>query len=272
MPVGRVLESDRESQSERQLTARRVLGGDATGGGDSLRVATNSPTSVGETTVTARGELTRLSGYDSADVSFEYRQSGAQSWTETPRQTLTSAGVFSADISGLSSNTDYEYRARAEAPDGTVDVGGVLSFTTDAVGSVSVATDSPTGLTDTGVTYNGEVTQLQGYSSVDVSFEYRQTGAASWTETSRQTVSSTGTYSETVSGLSADTEYEYRARAEAPDGTVVSGGSVVFTTQTAADTSEAQMLAQVGFDASVIERDASVSGSEAQMYDQVHRR
>lgn len=46
--------------------------------------------------------------------------------------------------------------------------------------------------------------------------------------------------------------------------------AVAETLPSAADESQAQMLASVGHPATIIEREAAVSASRAQMYDQIH--
>jgi subtilisin len=52
----------------------------------------------------------------------------------TSAETLSSTGSFSADISGLSAGTTYEFRAVANASDGSSDTGSTNSFTTDSSG------------------------------------------------------------------------------------------------------------------------------------------
>lgn len=59
------------------------------------------------------GELTELTGNDSAEVFYQYRVDGTTSWTESPPETLTSAGPFDITVTGLEENTVYEFRAGA---------------------------------------------------------------------------------------------------------------------------------------------------------------
>jgi subtilisin family serine protease len=206
----------------------------------SVAVSTDAVSSVGTDNATLNGTLTNLGGASSADVSFEWRQTGASSWNTTSTQTLSSTESFSQDVTGLSSGTDYEYRAVADASDGDTDTGSTVSFTTNTSDtSVAVSTESPSSVGETNATLNGDLTNLGGASSADVSFDYRESGTSTWSSTSTQTLSSTGTFSQDISGLSSGTDYEYRAVADASDGDTDTGSTVSFTTATSSDTAPA---------------------------------
>lgn len=89
--------------------------------------------------------------------------------------------------------------------------------------ALAVATSSATDLTDSTATLNAEVTDLGGATSVDVSFEYRISGASSWSATNTQVLTATGGVSTTVTGLRSDTTYEFRVVAAASDGDTATG-------------------------------------------------
>jgi len=93
-------------------------------------VSTDSSSNVGADSATLNGTLDDLGGADSVDCYFGWREAGASSWNETPKQTLSSTGAYSHDTSGLSSGTDYEFRAVATASDGDADTGTTNAFTT----------------------------------------------------------------------------------------------------------------------------------------------
>lgn len=95
-----------------------------------LVVQTNAATDVTETSMTLTGELTDLGGASWVDLAFEWRVAGSSETTRTPIQTLTRAGTFSADITGLSSETTYEFRAVAQAGDDDTAVGSMRTATT----------------------------------------------------------------------------------------------------------------------------------------------
>ncbi|WP_396610542.1 DNRLRE domain-containing protein [Haloferax sp. S1W] len=100
----------------------------------------------------------------------------------------------------------------------------------DGDASVAVTTESPSAVGETTATLEGTLTDLGGAASADVSFEYRKVGASNWATTATQTLSATGSFSESVDGLTDGVEYEYRAVATASDGDTATGSVVTFTT------------------------------------------
>lgn len=79
---------------------------------------------------------------------------------------------------------------------------------------LSVSTDSATGVGETAVTLNGSLSDLGDASSADVRFEWGEAGGVLPNETDARTLTSTGSFSHDVSGLSEGTDYEFRAVAE----------------------------------------------------------
>ncbi|EMA70023.1 fibronectin type III domain-containing protein [Halorubrum kocurii] len=197
-----------------------------------LTVATDGATDVGETTATLDGSLTDLGGALSANVAFEYRNAGDATWTATAVQTLSSTGGFSASLSGLGDGDEYEFRAVATGSDGESTTGSTTAFTT-VEHLVSVSTDGATDVGETSATFEGSLPDLGNADSAEVSFEYRDAGSSSWDATATQTLTATGSFSETVTGLASDTDYEFRALAATSDGDSATGSSAAFTTITA---------------------------------------
>jgi subtilisin len=203
-----------------------------------VAVSTDSASGVGTDTATLNGTLGDLGGASSAEVYFEYGESGGSLSNTTTIRTVSSPGGFSADVSGLSSGTDYDYRAVAEASDGDTDTGTRVAFTTDTADtSVAVSTGSASSVGADTATLNGTLSDLGGASSSDVHFEYRQVGADSWSTTTAQTLSSTGAFDESVSNLSSSTDHEFRAVAEASDGDTDIGTTSAFTTDSSTSNS-----------------------------------
>lgn len=198
--------------------------------GPLLDVATSLSNDSTDTNITMNGELSNLGGADSVDVAFEHRQSGASSWNSTTGQTLSATGTFSATVENLPEETEFEYRAVANANDGDTDQGDVLFVSTS--GDPAVTTESPTDLTANSVRLRGQV-QDTGGASVEVSFEWGPAGDIS--NTTSDTFSVTDQFGESyvaadLSGLDPETTYEYRAVVDADDGESDTGSVVSFTT------------------------------------------
>jgi len=105
-----------------------------------LAVRTRAPTTVGSTSGRLRGTLAEFARYETADCYFQLRHVGER-WRTTPRQSRSSPGEFSQRLSGLSPETEYEFRAVAEAGDRTL-TGRRHSFTTrENPNTVTLATD-----------------------------------------------------------------------------------------------------------------------------------
>ena len=94
----------------------------------SVTVETREPTTVGSESGTLHGTLLEMEGYSTVDCYFQYREEGAE-WAGTEPESLSSPGGFSADLSGLVPDTEYECRAVGEV-DGTAVTGGRRPFVT----------------------------------------------------------------------------------------------------------------------------------------------
>jgi hypothetical protein len=94
---------------------------------------------------------------------------------------------------------------------------------------LEVLTTSPTNITQSSATLNGDVDVLDGYDTVDVSFEWLQYDAAEWTETNTISLSSTGSFDNELIDLMPGTEYAFRAVAST-DTESVTGETFFFTT------------------------------------------
>jgi len=76
----------------------------------SPEISTLDATNVGPTSARLNGNLTDLGDCSSVYVYFKYRESGG-SWQSTSQQEMSSPGTFYKNITGLESNTDYEFKA-----------------------------------------------------------------------------------------------------------------------------------------------------------------
>jgi len=104
---------------------------------------------------------------------------------------------------------------------------------TDSGGETETALDVRTaGTSDVGAasaTLVGQLSQLQGYESATVSFEWGTAGSQLFASTAGQTLGATGEFAATLSELDSDTEYEFRAVATA-DGEKVADERLSFRT------------------------------------------
>src|SRR6056297_3177151 len=101
--------------------------------------------------------------------------------------------------------------------------GVVYIEVTDFNNITSLAADE---LTPTTAQLNGEITSLEGESSLDVYFEWG-TDTNYGSTTSNQTLTATGSFSDTISGLTKGTTYHYRA-VSTNGSTTWNGGDVSF--------------------------------------------
>ena len=100
---------------------------------------------------------------------------------------------------------------------------------------LAVQSTSATDVTTTSATLTGELLDMGGAASVDVSFEWWGSGTATVTETDVRTLSSAGSFSVPLDGLAGSTTYEFRALATASDGDSAAGTVATVTTPSASD-------------------------------------
>jgi hypothetical protein len=190
----------------------------------SLAISTNSATSIGSTTATLNGNLDSLGGFTSVSVYFQYGLTTSYGSTTTT-QTKTATGAFTAAITGLAPNTTYYCRAVANSGTTTI-YGGSVSFST-TTSTLSVTTNDPTTVTASGAVLNGTLADLGPNSSVQVYFQYGTTPSMG-SQTTAQTRTTTGTFTASLSGLTSNTTYYYRAIAVGS--TTAYGSNKSFTT------------------------------------------
>ena len=183
-------------------------------------VATLPATGVTHQEATLNGTVTTGSEAITAQ-GFMYKATAAADWT-----TVAAIGeTMSATINGLSAETAYQYKAFATTASGTVE-GAVVNFTTlqNPGAQPTVVTLDATEITNESATLNGTV--VAGTNQITAQgFKYKTVFDADWT-----TVEVAGTnISATISNLTAETQYEYKAFATTESGTV-EGNVILFTT------------------------------------------
>jgi phosphodiesterase/alkaline phosphatase D-like protein len=200
-----------------------------------IAVATEDATSITESSATLNGYLESAGPYSTLTVWFEL--SNGQS---TSRQVMSSPGIFSAHVAGLTMGTPYQFRAMAASTlmGGQKSEGAFVSFTTrHAVpqAPIAISTSSASDVTSNSATLRGYVSGMGPYDSVSVWFQWgTSTGYGSDTE--QQVIYGPGPFSIQLSGLAPNTSYYFRAaaRPEVVGVTTVYGNAGNFNTSGAA--------------------------------------
>ena len=126
-----------------------------------------------------------------------------------------------AEDIGLSSNEGGHGLLDAEA--------AVLGDVEPPEPELSVSTNSATGVGENSATLNGGLNDLGEAASAEVWFEWGVSGGSLPNETTPQTLTATGSFDETISGLDDGTDYQFVAHAETAEDSD-SGTTQSFTT------------------------------------------
>lgn len=191
-------------------------------------VTTNAVTGIGTTGATLNGTVN--ANNSSTTVTFEYGTTTSYGTTVTADQSPVTGNTntpVTSSISGLASNTTFHYRVVGTNVNGTSN-GADMTFTTSP--PTVVVTEPADGIGVTTATLNGSVTAY-GISSA-VFFQYGT--SPSYGTTVQATQSPVSSNSPTpvdasISGLTENTTYHYRAVGMNVNGTAY-GGDMTFTT------------------------------------------
>ena len=172
-----------------------------------------------------------LEGYNGNDAEFigELYENGTFIETIDASTIAEGANTFTGTFADTVDPAGVEIRVEVQRGGGKAGTRanadlGYITWQASLDVSVDVTTLQPTGVTTSEATLNGEI-DWEG-DTVDVWFDYRQVGETTWNQTPVQTFTTTGTiqFDETLTNLSEDTEYEFRAQA---DGAETDTGSTV---------------------------------------------
>ncbi len=192
-------------------------------------VSTAAASGVTAAAATLNGNLDAL-GYTEAGVSVSFRWGTDNTYAggTTPAVPIAAPGPFSATLSsGLAQNSTYHFQAVASG-DGLTVYGDDAIFVTAAVGAPAVTTGAESGVTLDSATLNANLDSLGTAANVTVFFQYGATAAYGST-TPEVTANATGAFSAPVTGLTANTNYHFRAVAVG-EGATVYGADRGFTT------------------------------------------
>jgi len=195
-------------------------------------VITRTPSATSATTGTGGGNVT-------SDGGLTVTVKGV-CWSTTVNPTIANSktndgsgpGSYDSYITGLTANTTYHVRAFASNSLGT-SYGSDMTFTTPAnIVSPTVTTITPSAMSTTTATGGGNVTS-DGGSSVTARGVCWSISSNPTTSNSRTTDGSgTGSFSSSITGLTAGTTYHVRAYATNSAGTAY-GADLAFTTESA---------------------------------------
>ncbi|WP_283610253.1 IPT/TIG domain-containing protein [Faecalispora anaeroviscerum] len=215
-------------------------------------VTTGEVSSVAQTTATANGNVTNLGSSNPTQHGFVWSTSAnpTTSNSKTEQGAVSATGAFTGSITGLAANTTYHIRAYATNSAGTSYGEDVTFATQAALVAPTVTTGEATSVAQTTATGNGNVTNLGSSNPTQHGFVWSTSAnpTTSNSKTEQGTVSATGAFTGSITGLAANTTYHIRTYATNSAGTSY-GEDVTFVTQAAlvastVTTGEATSVAQ----------------------------
>ena len=185
-------------------------------------VATNAATSIAQTSATLNATITNPSGVTITAKGFEWKQTVGGSYTQIAGS--GTGNTFTANLTTLTANTDYTYKAFITF-NGTTVYGDEMTFITPA--EPVDPCDVPTNVTTSNVTYNAaDVTWNAGTANA-WNVQYKEASASAWGNSIAVTAA---TYH--ISGLNAETAYQVRVQANCGNGNLSDWTAPVnFTTE-----------------------------------------
>ena len=192
-------------------------------------VVVYSATNISSSSATLNGELLSLGQASTVQVCFEYGLTPGFG-SVTSNQTMSAPGAFTAILTGLTPNTIYDFRAIADGGIFGASNGDFsLNFTTLNI-FPTVTTNPATDVETYSAVLNGTVTSMGGYSNVTVYFEFGPTQGYGTITGYSQSATTTGSFNYTLTGLSPNTLYHYRAVVDLLHDGIVNGDDLTFTT------------------------------------------
>ncbi|MDP3052409.1 MAG: hypothetical protein Q8N22_00420 [bacterium] len=177
-------------------------------------ISTSDASAITSSQATLNGNITDTGGENNTVRGFQYGlDTGYGSDTHTTGSYGT--GVFSADISSLSPNTAYHFRAYSTNSIGTSY--GADTILTTSVAVPVVATNDATSITSSTATLNGDITSIGGSNVLERGFDWGVSSGNylyAWTEAGSF---GTGTFDHPITG-SSQPIYYFRAKVRNPAG------------------------------------------------------
>ncbi|HVU06678.1 MAG TPA: peptidoglycan-binding protein [Candidatus Paceibacterota bacterium] len=229
-----------------------------TSGACTPTVTTQAASSITNSSATANGTITATGGANATSRGAVYGVTTAYGATTTEAGSF-STGAFTASLSGLACNTLYHVKAYAINSGGAA-YGSDVTFTSSACASPSVTTSAASSIGQTSATLNALITATGGQNATQSGFAYGTSSALSTVIATSTLGSQTGAvaFSSSVSSLTCETTYYFRAYATNPTGT--SYGSVVsFTAASCVTVSEPTPVSSASRPSSQTHRETAVA-------------
>ncbi|MFA5386216.1 MAG: hypothetical protein WC297_00850 [Candidatus Paceibacterota bacterium] len=201
--------------ADQTLTTATILNYSYPAGGETAipptvpTITTQAATNVATSTVTLNGTLTAEGGASSTISGFDYGLTDAYG-TEATSTYNAGVGTFLENITSLTPNTTYHFRAKAKNSAGW-GYGSDTTLTT--ISTSTLTTNAATDLAATTATLNGTLTDEGHSSSTIVGFQYGLTDSYGSEATSTYS-GGTGAFSKGITGLTASTLYHFKAEAK----------------------------------------------------------
>jgi len=176
-------------------------------------VTTGAATLIDHEKATLNGNITATGGQNPTERGFEWKIGTGGTVSKLKETGSFGIGAYSLILNNLDSNVTYYFRAYAinSAGIGYGDGSWLTNFTTDYT-TPTVKTHNATNELTTQVTGNGEIVSTGGKDCNKRGFEYGLSKIATWNK-GEIGVFAKGFYELTINGLTANTEYWYRAYA-----------------------------------------------------------
>jgi len=171
-------------------------------------VATNAATAIGQYTATLNATVTNPDNVTITAKGFEWKTTTGGTFTQIAG--TGTGNSFTADLTGLTANTGYTYKAFITF-NGTTVYGSEMTFTTLPEDTPDPC-DVPTGLTTGTITHESIAISWDANPNVSSwNIQYRPVGG-----TLSSATSTTNSY--TIHGLASETQYQIQVQAVCSDG------------------------------------------------------
>ncbi len=175
-----------------------------------------APQNISATSTDTTSDLTWDPVENANFYQYRYRPAAGGAWTNGTTTTN------SLSLTGLTASTAYVMNMRTSCSTGTSPVATFNWSTTDGGGATC---DVPTGLSSSGITQTEATISWSAVTGADdYNYRYRATGAATWND------ASTAATSAALTGLTADTEYEFQVQTNCTSESSEFSPSATFTT------------------------------------------